>query len=130
MAYESGSVYRLPLEEWYVTKPPVWEAHHRGRNWLAILRPNPDAPGGYDREWCERGRGRFKYDATALMEGDTIEFGADRIWSTGSNRARCRWVGEIVSIQETHLAVRYFESAEEMFDVIRDREERIRGVPA
>ena len=91
MAYESGVVYRVPLEDWYVVQPPIWEEHYpKGRNWLARIRQDPDVPGGLLRDWCERGKGRFKYNATSLMEGDTIEFGADRIWASGGNRSRVR----------------------------------------
>jgi hypothetical protein len=130
MGYESGNVYRVPLEEWYVVEPPVWEDHRRARNWLARIAPDPDVPGGFSREWCERGRGRFKYSATSMLEGDTIEFGADRIWGSGDGRSRCRWVGEIVDVHDTHLAVRYFKTPKEMFDVIADRESRLQEVPA
>jgi len=129
MAYESGVVYRVPLEDWYVVQPPIWEEHYpKGRNWLARIRQDPDVPGGLLRDWCERGKGRFKYNATSLMEGDTIEFGADRIWASGGNRSRVRWVGEIIGITDTELQVRYFETTKEMFDMIYDRETRIQEV--
>jgi len=128
MAYESGSVYLVPIDEWYVVKPPIWEDHWRGRNWLARIEETPDAPGGFTREWCERGRGRFKYSAAALLEGDTIEFGADRIWADGEGRSRQRWVGEIVGITDTEMQVRYYESPEEMFAVIYDRDVRTKEV--
>lgn len=87
-----------------------------------------DAPGGLTREWCERGRGRLKYSVAALLEGDTIEFGADRIWADGEGRSRERWVGEVVKITDTAMHVRYYDDAEEMFAAIYDRKVRTQEV--
>ena len=128
MAYQSGAVYLVPIDEWYVVKPPIWEDHRRARNWLAYIEENPDAPGGFTRKWCERGQGRFKYSVTTLLEGDTVEFGADRIWADGAGRSRERWVGEIVKITDTEMQVRYFDTPGEMFATIYDRDVRTQEV--
>lgn len=122
--YQTGEVYRIPCEQWYVVDPPIWEdSWHHGRNWLAKIESNPLAPGGFTREWCERGKGCFRYSTTALLEGDLIEFGADYVaWS--GNRTPLRWYGEVVGVTETELQARYFESAEELFATWRDREAR------
>ena len=54
---ESGKVYRIACDQWYVVQPPIWEDNwRRARNWLAKVEATPDAPGGFTREWCERGR--------------------------------------------------------------------------
>lgn len=128
MVYEPGTIYLVPIDEWYVVSPPIWEYHRRARNWLARIEEDPDAPGGFTRKWCERGRGRFKYSAASLLEGDTIEFGADRIWADGEGRCRERWVGEIVKITDTDMQTRYFSTPEDMFATIYDRESRTREV--
>lgn len=123
MSYESGKIYRIPLDQDYVVQPPVWEDHRRARNWLARIEEDPDVPGGIVRHFAQRGRGRFKY-TVPLVEGDLIEFGADRIWAAGDGRMRCRWVGEVLVIKETEMQVRYYDSPEEMFAAVYDRKVR------
>lgn len=126
MRYESGTLYYVPLDEWYVVGPPIWEDHFpRARNWLARITENPNVPGGFTREWCERGKGRLKYSVASLLEGDTIEFGADRIWADGEGRTRLRWVGEIVEMTDTKMYVCYFDTPEELFHFIYERESRL-----
>lgn len=114
------------MDEWFVVEPPVWEEHFPGaRNWLAVVEQDPDAPGGFARTWCERGKGRFRYNAVGLMEGDLIEFGADRVYTTG-NRRRTRWYGEVVEVTETTLRCRHYETVQEMFEAVYDRDVRTR----
>lgn len=124
MSYESGKIYAVPVDQDWVVSPPVWEDHHRARNWLARVQADPNAPGGCTRDFCDRGRGHFRYSTENLVEGDLIEFGADRIWGSGENRNRVRWVGEIVKFTDTQMQVRYFEDLDELFAFIYDRETR------
>jgi hypothetical protein len=124
MSYESGKVYAVPIDKDHVVGPPIWEDHHRARNWLARMEEDPDAPGGCTRTFMDWGRGRFKYSIETLVEGDLIEFGADRMYMSTDGRARRRWVGEIVKFTDTQMQVRYFEDLEEMFTFIYDRDSR------
>ena len=125
MSYESGKVYAIPITDWYVTEPPVWEPKYpQGRNWLAVLNEAPEAPGGVEREWVERGKGRFRYNATKILEGDLIEFGADYMYGEG-RRIPKRWCGEVVKITESELQIRYFENMKELFEMVRERESRL-----
>lgn len=129
MTYESGKVYAIPLSDWYVTDPPVWEPKYpNGRNWLALLRENPEAPKGFEREWVERGKGRFRYNVMRLIEGDLLEFGADYMYNSG-RRVPCRWYGEVVGVTETELRVRYYADIKELFEVIQERESRLQEAP-
>jgi hypothetical protein len=129
LSYETGQIYMIPLQEGYVVEPPIWEdCFPVARNWLALIEENPSGPQGVTREFCDRGRGRFKYSAMLLVEGDTVEFGADKMLRR-DQRVRLRWYGEIVKATMTDLHVRYFETIEEMFSTIRDRESRLVEAP-
>ena len=123
--YESGKVYAIPIVDYYVVGPPVWEPKYpNGRNWLAILTENPEVPRGVAREWIERGKGRFKYNVTRVIEGDLIEFGADYMYSSG-RRIPSRWCGEVVGFTDTEMRVRYFEDMKDLFEMVRERESRL-----
>jgi len=125
MSYESGKIYVIPIADYYVVEAPVWESRYpQGRNWLAILTENPEVAGGVAREWVERGKGRFKYNVTRVIEGDLIEFGADYMYSSG-RRIPSRWCGEVVEFTDTEMRVRYFQTMKEMFEVVRERESRL-----
>jgi len=125
MSYESSKIYAIPITDWYVTEPPVWEPMYPGgRNWLAILTENPEVPRGVEREWMERGKGRFKYNAMKILEGDLVEFGADYMRPSG-HRIVSRWCGEVVRITESELQIRYFADMKELFETVRERESRL-----
>jgi hypothetical protein len=125
MSYESGKIYAIPIADFYVTAPPVWEPKYpNGRNWLAILTENPEVAGGIGREWIERGKGRFKYNVTRVIEGDLIEFGADYMYSSG-RRIPSRWCGEVVEFTETEMRVRYYADVKELFEMVHERESRL-----
>lgn len=124
-AYQTGQIYAIPVQDGYVVEPPVWEdCYPVARNWLALIEEAPDRPQGVTREFCERGRGRFKFSAMLLIDGDTIEFGADRMLRN-DRRVRVRWYGEVVKATMTELQVRYFPTIDEMFATIQDRESRL-----
>lgn len=129
-SYESGQVYKIPVQDGYVVDPPVWEDFFpAARNWLALVAEDPERPQGMTRDFCERGKGRFRYSVGSLAEGDTVEFGADRMRSA-DRRDRVRWYGEVVRVTGTELLVRYFETADEMFSTISDRESRLQEAEA
>lgn len=121
---DEGDVVEIPVELWFVVGPPVWGEWPR-RNWLAVVEDDPDSPGGVARTWCERGRGRHRYDITSLMEGDLIEFGADQVYPSG-RRVPSRWYGEVVRVGKNLLRCRRYSTLEDMFSTVRDRDERTR----
>jgi len=85
---------------------PVYCIHSRGKNWLARIALNPKAPGGLDREFCEKTKGQGRYILPAdLRLGDAIEFGADYYTGSGKRNPN-RWYGVIVRIENTFIVLR------------------------
>jgi hypothetical protein len=120
-------IYEIPVQEGYVVAPPVWNDNYpAAKNWLAEVFESPQMPGSIRRAWCGRGNGRFRYSVSSLKEGSTIEFGADRLYSSTDGRHRVRWYGEVVRVSNEILWVRHFESAMEMFETIRDRKSHLK----
>lgn len=127
---EDEGTLEFPVEDWFITEPPVWESRFpRAKNWLAVITVDPHTSGGLLRKWCDRGKGRFRYSITGLLEDDLIEFGADYI-SHGGNRIPCRWYGEVVRVSESLLHCRPYASLNEMLETLKDREERTQVVGA
>lgn len=121
---DEGLCFELALEDWHVVTPPVWnDRFTQARNWMAVVTPDGKGPGGVERVWCPRGRGRLRYNVVGLLEGDLVEFGADSVTSAG-RRIQTRWCGEIVRINEYLLLCRHYGSLQEMFVAVRDRNER------
>lgn len=81
---------------------PIYELHHRGRNWLAVIGVDAQSPGGFTRRFMPRGRGAVYYSIEALALFDPIEFGAD-YFTTTSRRVGSRWYGVVWAITETHV---------------------------
>ena len=110
----------IPFLNRGLTAVPVYEEHHRGRNWCATITADPNAPGGLRREWWNTGRGDFFYILPFdLIAGTAIEFGADYI-TTYDNRRPNRWYGVVVDIKPTHLAVLQCASALEACRMAKD----------
>lgn len=91
-----------PIEDGALIYVPIFEAHKRGKNWLAIIKADPQAPGGYARTFQPNGRGRYYYLTGKLKPGDAIEFGADYI-SSGGRKTPNRWYGVVVNVSDTAL---------------------------
>lgn len=80
---------------------PVWNEHHRAKNWAAVVEVDPVAPGGFRRKWFNRGNGPAYYVVPDSLEaGDVVEFGADRVSFSG-NRDGNRWYGVVLSVSDT-----------------------------
>jgi hypothetical protein len=73
---------------------PVFEQHYRGQNWLAIIRIDPNSPGGLSRKWLPKANGGG-YIVTDLEVLDAVEFGADYKTSLGKKHPK-RWYGVVV----------------------------------
>lgn len=93
---------------------PVYTAHRRARNWAAIVKPNPRAPGGLDRRFLERARGRYYYMIEGLEPGQVIEFGAD-YYSYSGRRYPERWYGVVVSVAHDRVVFRPAKTQDEAF---------------
>jgi len=93
---------------------PAYETHARGTNWLAKISPNPSAPGGLDRDFVERARGKYYYMITDLKPGTPIEFGADYT-SSGGKRHPSRWYGVVVRVGDDAIDLAPTEGADEAF---------------
>lgn len=121
--YLAGKLYDLDLEEMHIVNPPVWEEHFlRGKNWCCRLIPSPQAPGGVLREWLDRGRGPFRYNASTVLPGDCLEFGADYITTTNRRIPR-RWYGFVEFFTEDAMHVKYFPSVDLLFEYAREEGE-------
>lgn len=59
------------------------ERWQRGKNWVAVVRPNRAKPGGLDREFLPRAVGS-RYYVKNVLAGDYIEVGADYVTTTGN----------------------------------------------
>lgn len=76
--------YKLRVDSGGILDVPVWEKHERGKNWLARIQSNPEAPGGLAREFARFGRGDFYFLVEPWMvRGTPVEFGADYYTGTG-----------------------------------------------
>lgn len=81
---------------------PVFEKHHRGTNWMAIIDIDPTSPGGLSRQWLDRGKGECFYLTEQVKLFDPVEFGADYTTSVG-RRHRRRWFGVITAKTDDYL---------------------------
>ncbi len=68
-----------------------YEAHKRGKNWIATVKADRASPGGLAREFWRHGSGRW-YKAPSLTAGDVIEMGGDYYTGRGSARRDRRYV--------------------------------------
>lgn len=96
-AAAAPAVLTLRVENGALLDAPAWESHPRGRNWLAIIRPDPQAPGGLGRTFLKRAHGKYLYHLAGLRTGQPVECGAD-YYSGGGNPTRRRVYGVIESV--------------------------------
>lgn len=59
-----------------------WESHKRGKNWVATVRRNKASRFGMDREFWQRGSGRW-YQVPELQPGDVVEMAGDYFKCSG-----------------------------------------------
>ncbi len=94
---------------------PVYEEHHRGKNWMAVINKNPKAPNGLDRTFVEKGKGEYFYIVSNVKIGDVVEFGADYI-SSGGRRRTNRWYGVVIQIDDNMIVIDEHETANEAIE--------------
>lgn len=92
-------VLSFKVEDGALIEAPVYVPHRKAKNWLAIIHPDPQSPGGIGRKFAKPAGGRYKYMIDQLAPGQPIEFGADK----GSHT---RWYGMVVSVTEEVVLIR------------------------
>lgn len=81
---------------------PVFEKHHRGTNYMAVIDVDGTCPGGLSRKWIDRGKGECFYLIEQLQLFDSVEFAADYTTGTGK-RYRKRWYGVVTAKTEDYI---------------------------
>lgn len=98
------SNYTAKVEDGAMVEAPVYEAHKRGKNWMATITADPAAPGGLARTFVKTGRGRYYYIVDASLVGKAVEIAGDYI-SGGGNRSRNRWYGVVRSVTDSAISI-------------------------
>jgi hypothetical protein len=127
LVIDDDGICRIPVDQDYVIDPPILGTGRRARNWLAVLEPDPQRPGGVNRVWCERGKGPFAYSIRTLLSGDLIEFGADWLSASSDYRHRERWYAHVLRVETFALVVRHFSTLKELLRDAYDR--KVQPVP-
>jgi hypothetical protein len=105
------SEVRLPIELGALRDVPLYHDHKRARNWCAIVRLDPKAPGGLARQFLGRARGSGNYYlADGLAVGQVVEFGAD-YYSGSGRKSADRWYGVVRDISESEVVIESFPDA-------------------
>lgn len=102
-----------------LTQVPVYESHKRGKNWMAVIAPDPRSPGGLARTFLPHARGEYYYLIEALKPGDVVEFGADYYTSSGRKSA-ARWYGVVRNVTEDKVEIEQAPTATQAFKLQRE----------
>lgn len=107
MTDNSKKVMTLAVEHGALTEVPIWQEHHRGKNWAATITGiDPAKPAALDREFWRYANGEYYYllPENSPLVGGAMEFAAD--YSTASGRReRTRWYGVITAATEDKLTL-------------------------
>jgi hypothetical protein len=95
-------VLKLPCANGALLQVPLFEKHHRGTNWMAVIDVDGTSPGGLGRKFIDRGKGECFYLIEQVQLFDPIEFGADYTTSVGK-RYRKRWFGVVTAKTEDYI---------------------------
>lgn len=114
------------VEHGAMVEVPAYETHARGTNWLAKISPNPSAPGGLDRDFVERARGKYYYMITDLKPGTPIEFGADYRTAGGHKRPN-RWYGVVGWIASDSIEFVEADNSDEAFSLAEEMQGALPG---
>lgn len=109
------NIRSLPVELGAFTNVPIHESHKRGKNWLAVITPDPRSPGGIGRAFATRAYGKYYYIVPPLEPGDAIEFGAD-YYTGGGRKVPRRWYGVVREVGEHEVVVEQCDTAFEAFE--------------
>lgn len=97
-------VKKLSIANGALLEAPIYETHHRGANWLAVIDVDGSMPGGLSRRFLNRGRGECLYLVEQIALFDPVEFGADYTTSYGDKR-RDRWHGVVTAKTDDFMVV-------------------------
>ena len=106
----NDGLIRLPCLNNGLLKAPVYEAHYRGTNYLAIIDVDGACPGGLSRRFVDRGKGAVLYQISQVAVLDVVEFGGDYTTSVGK-RKRNRVYAVVTAKTATELTIRPFDDA-------------------
>ena len=110
---------RYGVEYGALVEVPCWEKHHRGKNWAAIIEPDPRAPGGLKRVFLEKAHGsRYFYMVDGLEPGQAVEFGAD-YYTGGGNKVVNRAYALVAGMSSEYVELALFDSAKEALQAAR-----------
>lgn len=93
-----------------------YEDHKRGKNWIACVQKDRQAPGGLARTFLSKASKHWYKLDVDLQPRDVLEFGAD-YYTGGGHPKRDRRYCVIVSITTTALKVIKADSAAEAFKI-------------
>lgn len=99
-----GETIKVAVANNVLLEVPIWEAHFRGSNWMAVINVDGSSPGGLSRRFMPRGKGDCFYLLEQLQLFDPIEFGADYTTSVGTKK-RDRWYGVVTAVTDGHLSI-------------------------
>ena len=84
---------------------PIWNDRTRARNWAAIVRLDPFAPGGLSRYWLPKGNGPSYYIIPEqVAQYDVLEFAADG-FSFGGTKRPSRYYGVVKEFDPSRYIV-------------------------
>lgn len=99
-----------------LTEVPIFNGHHRAKNWMARIYANPMAgPGGLGRIFQDRARGEFIYEVSGIRVGMPVEFGADYYTGVGRKKPE-RWYAVVEDLTDRALILRQYETAIEALE--------------
>lgn len=106
MASPPNTPFSVPIADGVVDQCDLgeYEAHERGRNWIAVVYPDRSVAGGLIRTWLDRAAGTC-YDASTIKVGDYLEVGSDYVRFSGHKDRKRRYL-RVLTRTDTHLTVR------------------------
>jgi len=110
---------KLEIKDGALFEVPIYEENKRGKNWMAIITPDPKSPGGLARKFCNKANGVYYYMIDGLEVGNAVEFGAD--YYTGSGRKQAgRWYGIIKTITDDEMILIHCSNSSEAIKISKE----------
>lgn len=81
----------------------VYETHNRGKNWVAVVEADRNAPGGLARDFLGRGRGE-KVEADEIEAGDQLEVAGDYYTMKGRKSPSRSYV-RVLAVEDDRMLV-------------------------
>jgi hypothetical protein len=99
------------LEGGAMTEVPIYGDTNKHKNWMAIVKPNPTAPGGLDRKFLKKARGDYYYMVSDCFTGDVVEFAADYVAYTSGKVTQAREYAVVVEAKPDSISLLPFSDA-------------------